>query len=129
MVIINNNSIKYFFAIIAGAILPFAFSPYGFYFLSFISIALLFYLWIKSSAKEAFIIGYLFGLAYFGIGVNWLHISINLFGGVNFIGALFFTYMLVAFIALYPALCGYFAVRFFKTNLLLVLPFLWVLTE
>ena len=125
----NNIYIKILCAIVAGGLLPFAFAPYGFYVLVFISCAILFYLWTICTLRESFLIGYLSGFAFFGIGVNWLHISINLFGGINFIGALFFTYMLVAFLALYPALCGYIAVRFFKNYLLISLPFLWVITE
>lgn len=126
----NKPWIKKLTAIIAGILLSFAFSPFDLYFLSFVSLGLIFYLWsITSSHREAFVLGYLFGFSLFGVGVNWLHISINLFGGVNLIGAFAFTYMLVAFIALYPALCGYLAVRFFNKTLLLSLPALWLLTE
>ena len=117
-------------AIIAGGMLPFAFAPFGFYFLSIISLSILFYLWHKSeSSKETFILGYLFGLAMFGIGVSWLHISINLFGGMNIVGAWFFTFLLIAFISLYPALCGYLSKRFFKHHFFIALPSLWLLTE
>ena len=116
--------------IISGGITPFAFAPYGFYFLPVLTLTILFYCWKKTaSAREALILGYLFGFALFGIGVNWLHISINLFGGVNFIGALFFTYLLVAFISLYPALCGYLLTRFFKAYAFIALAPLWLLTE
>lgn len=130
MTLLSNKVFVYrLCAILAGGILPFAFSPYDIYVLVILSLTVLFFVWTKSSAKESFILGYLFGFALFGIGVNWLHISINLFGGVNFFGALFFTYLLVAYLALYPALCGFLAVRFFGKNLFIVLPILWVVTE
>lgn len=117
-------------AIIAGGLVPFAFAPFNFYFLSIVSLSSLFYLWSKTESKyEAFIIGYLFGFAMFGIGVSWLHISINLFGGMNIIGAFFFTYLLIAFISLYPVLCGYLATRFFKNFIIIAIPPLWLLTE
>jgi apolipoprotein N-acyltransferase len=117
-------------ALVAGGLIPFAFAPFDFYFLSIISLSILFYLWSETeSTRESFILGYLFGFAMFGIGVNWLHISINLFGGVNLIGALFFTYMLVAFISLYPALCGYLSARFFNRFYIIALPALWLFTE
>ncbi len=113
-----------------GALVPFAFAPYDYYFISLISLSILFYFWSNSaSAREAFILGYLFAFAMFGVGVNWLHISINLFGGVNIIGALIFTYIFIAYISLYPALCGYLAVRFFKDSNIIALPALWLLTE
>jgi len=126
----ENIIIRRCCAIIAGGLVPFAFAPFNFYFLSLFSLSSLFYLWFETKSKrETFIIGYLFGFAMFGIGVNWLHISINLFGGMNLIGAFFFTYLLIAFISLYPALCGYIAARFFKDFYIIVIPALWLLTE
>jgi len=117
-------------AIIAGAIVPFAFAPFNFYFLSLISLTALFYLWSETeSNRENFILGYLFGFAMFGVGVSWLHISINLFGGMNIVGAYFFTFLLIAFISLYPALCGYLTNRFFKDFYIIALPALWLITE
>jgi len=117
-------------AIVAGGLVPFAFAPFNFYFLTIISLSTLFYLWSETESKrETFILGYLFGFAMFGIGVNWLHISINLFGGMNIIGAFFFTYLLIAFISLYPALCGYLAIRFFKDFYIIAVPALWLFTE
>ena len=110
--------------------MPFAFSPFGYYFIALISIGSLFYCWLKAdSARESFLLGYLFGFAMFGIGVNWLHISINLFGGVNLFGAFLFTYIFIAYLALYPAVCGYLAVRFFTRFYMITFPALWLLTE
>ena len=126
----GNKLVRRLCAIIAGGIIPFAYAPFGYYFLSFISLSALFFLWSETQSKrETFILGYLFGFAVFGIGVNWLHISINLFGGMNIIGAFFFTYLLIAFISLYPAVCGYLAVRFFKDFYFLAIPSLWLITE
>ena len=126
----NKVYIKRLFAIIAGCLVPFAFSPFGYYFLVIVSLTTLFYLWYKTeSARESFILGYLFAFAMFGIGVNWLHISINLFGGINILGALFFTYLLIAFISLYPAICGYITIRYYQRYFILSLPSLWLITE
>jgi apolipoprotein N-acyltransferase len=117
-------------AILSGALVPFAFAPYNLYILSFISLSILFYIWSKAESKrETFILGYLFGLAMFGIGVNWLHISINLFGGMNIIGAFFFTFIFIAYISFYPAICGYLARRFFNNYFILAVPAFWLLTE
>lgn len=126
----EKKSKQRIFAIVAGGLVPFAFQPIGFYFLGFLSLSCLFYLWYKTdSTKETFLLGYLFGLAMFGIGVSWIRISINLFGGMNIIGAWFFTFLLIAFISLYPALCGYIVKRFFNKSLLLVVPVIWLITE
>jgi apolipoprotein N-acyltransferase len=126
----ENSFIRRCCAIVAGGLVPFAYAPFNFYFLTIISLSTLFYLWSETKSKcEIFILGYLFGFAMFGIGVSWLHISINLFGGMNILGAFFFTYLLVAFISLYPALCGYLAARFFKDFYVIAVPALWLFTE
>ena len=126
----NKLFIKRLLALFSGGLVPFSFSPFDFYFLSFFSLAIIFYLWVKTkTARESFILGYLFGFAMYGIGVNWLHISIDLFGGVSIFFALFFTYILIAFISLYPALVGYIATKYFKSSIFVSLPILWVLSE
>jgi len=122
-----------FVCLISGATLPIAFAPFNFYLVAVVAPAILFFYWLRSKPQSAFLYGYCFGFGLFGIGVNWLHISINLFGGVNLIGALISTYILVAFLALYPALVGYISSKFFSAekniNLLLVMPCLWVISE
>lgn len=69
----------------------------------------------------------------FGAGVNWLHISINLFGGVNLAGALIITFILVAYLSLYPALVAFVYQRLFSNKgvlaFVIVMPTLWMLAE
>ena len=118
----------------AGALTSFAFSPYDVYPLAVLGPAVLLIIWRKAGPGRAFYSGYLFGLGLFGVGVNWIHISINLFGGVNFIGAMALTFLFVAFISLYPALVGYSSRRFFSrcssfNYLVLIAPSVWVLGE
>jgi apolipoprotein N-acyltransferase len=126
----NKKIVKRLSAFIAGGLVPLAYAPYELFFLVVISLSILFYLWsITDSAHESFILGYLFGFSMFGVGVNWLHISINLFGGINIVGALIFTYIFIAYLSLYPALCGYLASRFSKQFYIIVLPALWLITE
>ena len=116
MKIFQKNIIyKIFFVLLSGCLIPFSFSPFNYYFLSIISLSLLFYLWTKSkSPRESFTLGYIFGFSMFGIGVNWLHISINLFGGINIYFAILITYLLIAFLSLYPAICGYISTKYFS---------------
>ena len=118
----------------AGALTSFAFSPYDIYPLAVLGPAALIAIWLKAGPGRAFYSGYLFGLGLFGAGVNWIHISINLFGGVNFIGAMALTLLFVAILALYPALVGYVSRRFFSRcspfiYLALTAPSIWVLGE
>ena len=118
---------------VAGLSLPLAYAPYNIAPIAIISTAVLFYVWYDASPRSAFITGYVFGFCMFGTGVNWLHISINLFGGVNLAGAFVVTYLLVAFLALYPALAGYISRKFSNNNhypcLLVLMPAAWTLAE
>lgn len=116
-----------------GALMPLAYAPFNIFFIAIICPAILLLTWIDSSPRHAFRYGYMFGLGMFGFGVYWLHISINIFGGVNIIGAILITALLVAFLSLYPAMVGYIGRRWFGKNdavfLLIAAPALWVLAE
>ena len=118
---------------LSGALLPLAFSPYHYSVIAILSLAYLFYTVLNSTPRDAGLFGYAFGFGMFGIGVNWLHISINLFGGVNLAGALIITFVLVAFLSLYSALVTYVYQRYFGNKgivpFLIVIPTLWILAE
>ncbi|MDX1519843.1 MAG: apolipoprotein N-acyltransferase, partial [Gammaproteobacteria bacterium] len=127
-------SLKLAISLGAGACAVTGFSPYHFFMVPFISLAVLFYLFITANkASEAFWCGYFFGLGLFGIGVSWLHISINLFGGVNLLAAAAITLLLILFISLYPALAGWLAYRYRNSQtyvvLIIVIPAAWTLME
>lgn len=113
--------------------MPLAFSPYDYPLIAILSLACLFYVVRKNSAIDASLSAYAYGFGMFAIGVNWLHISINLFGGVNLAGAYVITFMLVAFLSLYPALLAYLYQRFFGNKsifvFLIIMPTLWTLSE
>lgn len=131
---VENFPVKHsIISLVAGAAITLAFAPIDYAVIAIISPAVLFYLWYNASPKSALITGYTYGLGMFGTGVNWLHISINLFGGINLAGALFATYTLVAFLALYPAIVGWAGRKYFSQNnlawLLLAIPALWVFAE
>jgi len=129
----NNNISKGLICLLAGATLPLAFAPFGYFIITIICLALLFNCWINDKPLIAFRNGYLFGLGLFGTGVSWLRISINLFGGVNLFGSIVITFILVAFLALFPAITAYLGRRFFseaeKLFLFVAIPALWVCSE
>ncbi len=121
-------------ALTAGAALPLAFAPYNLWFIAIISMVLILGLWINTAPRSAFISGYLFGVGMFATGTGWLHISINLFGGVSLVGAILLTLIFILFIALFPACAGYLAGRLYRHSspvfsLLLLLPAIWTLVE
>jgi apolipoprotein N-acyltransferase len=117
---------------IAGALLPLAFAPWDLYPIAVFSVAVLFYVWHKSSPIQAFLFGLVFGIGYFGCGISWIHVSIHEHGAAPLPLAWFLTSLFVVYLSLFIALQGYLVTRFFKPStvkLLLVFPASWVLTE
>ncbi len=120
-------------ALAAGAALPLAFAPFGLFPLAYIAPAMLFLLWREGLAARAAWRGFLFGIGLFGIGVSWVYVSLHDFGHMPAPLAALATLLLVAGLALYPALLGFVQARWLDrqrpTHALLVLPALWVLFE
>ncbi len=127
---------SYILALIAGMSLSFAFAPYDVYYLAYLSPALLFYLWQSQTPKQAFMTGWLFGSGLLIIGIFWLHHSLKQFGGINESLAIILTIGFAMAMALYPALCGWVAQKYFANpsqtlalRLLMIYPSLWTLFE
>ena len=116
----------------AGALMPLAFAPLGYYLLAFPLLALALWLWLRLP-QRAFFRGWLFGLGQFGIGVHWIYFSLHDFGGAAPPFAVFSTLALVAYLALYPGLCAWLVaklgVRAPTITALGLFPALWTLSE
>lgn len=117
----------------AGAVLPFAFAPLGWFALAVLAPAALFALWLKATPARAAWRGFLFGLGMFGLGVSWVYRSMHDYGNMPASLAALATALFVAGLALFPALLGYLQARFFDRarlrHAVVVLPALWVLFE
>jgi len=120
-------------ALLAGAAMPLAFAPYGWSLVAVLSLAILFRCWLDVRPGRAFWRGWLFGLGMFGYGIAWVQISVHQFGLPVLAFSVSVTALLVMFMALYPALVGYAAQRWFwinsRASLLVVMPALWALGE
>ncbi len=122
-------------ALLAGALMTVAFAPLGWWLFAFFCMAMLIYLWLDATPREAAMTGYAFGLGFFGLGVSWIYNSIHEFGQAPAVLAGALTLLFVATVALFPALAGYLQAPRKRWNarltprLLLVLPAIWVLTE
>ena len=123
-------------AFILGAVSVLAFSPFDFYWLAYISIALLFWLWLDSTPKRAAWSGWFFGLGLLGIGTFWLHVSIDKFGGVPLLLAMLLAVIFAMCMSLFYALVGWLSLRFSSYvkaaklhKLLVIFPAIWVLGE
>lgn len=121
------------FALLAGAVLPLAFAPFGFYPLAILAPAILLWTWLSATPRQAFWRGFLFGLGFFGVGASWVFVSIHQFGDTNIFLAGIITGLFVSILALFPAVNGYVITRFFRENtvskLCLAFPSTWVLLE
>ncbi len=120
-------------AVLAGVFLTLACAPFEVFPLALISAAILLFLWLDVSPQTAFRRGFFYGLGLFGSGIYWVFISIHTYAELPALAAGFFTILLIAFLALYPAAQGYLLNRYFpKTNstkILCAFPALWVLFE
>ena len=90
---------KYLFPFLLGAFSVFAFAPYNFYPLIFISIIGLLY--ITNKKESANIKSFLFGSGFFIIGIYWIYICLQQFGGMPPLLALISTLALCLFLALF----------------------------
>ena len=69
-------------ALIAGSVMPLAFAPFGYFPIAILGPAVLLYLWMREDSSPA-LLGFLFGLGMFGVGVSWVFISIHEFGSTS----------------------------------------------
>jgi apolipoprotein N-acyltransferase len=122
-------------ALLAGLLLPFAFSPFGYYPIALVSLTLLFISWQHVDATTAAIRGFLFGLGLFGVGVSWVYVAIHVFGQASLFLAGALTALFVAFLALYTAGLGWLVKRmtqkvtFTGADYVLLLPVAWLAFE
>lgn len=125
--------IKFLVAFSAGAVTVFAFAPFDFYYLAVLGPTILLWLLLDSDPSMAFRLGWSFGLGLLGVGVFWLHISIDQFGGVGPLLAIIVTLGFISFVALYYGFMGWLGRRISGTAAwsvqLPIYVLLWVLLE
>lgn len=117
----------------AGILNTFAFAPYDWHALPLLTMTLLAWsLRQCQTARQAAWFAYCYGLGWFGLGISWVHVSIATFGGMPLIASLSIMALLVAYLALFPALAAYLAVRLAKgqpSYLPLLLAICWTFAE
>lgn len=124
-------------ALIAGAINVFSFAPFGWWWLQFLTLALLFRLTLQApSARQALLTGWAFGSGWLVCCIYWLYISMHDYGGMPAPMAAFAVVLLAVALGIFIGLaCGFaawFRRRFSAHDtilLLLVLPAAWTFAE
>lgn len=91
--------------LLAGLANTLAFAPYHWHALPLLTLTVLaLALRHSQSKKQAFWFGWCYGVGWFGLGISWVHVSIATFGGMPLIASLAIMALLVAYLALFPAL-------------------------
>ena len=120
-------------AIAAGAWLPGAFAPVGWWPVAMLSPLALFLFWRGASPGRAAWLGFLYGFAAFLAGTWWTFVSVHEFGRAPAVLAGFLTVALAALMAAYYALLGWSAARWLPAGgvmrWLVGLPAAWGLLE
>ena len=113
---------KFLLAIMAGCLFALAYFQLCPTFFSVIlpilASSLLLFSWSKSTAKQAFFTGWLFGAIFFGLGISWVYVSIHEFGNIPIFEASGITLLFAIFLGLFPALQGYFLNKIFSPFLM-----------
>lgn len=123
-----NQPRPYIFAFILGALAVLGFAPFFLFPLPVIALVGLIFFWLNAdSAKQAFKLGFAFGLGLYIVGIYWIYISLHDFGGMPWWFAGFSTFCLCAFMALFVALVGWLS-KWFGLPLISI-PVLWGLSD
>lgn len=129
----SHAAVKWVATAAGGSVLPLAFAPWSWWWLPPLSLAVLFHYAWHASPGRAFLLGYLFGIGLFGVGVSWVHVSMTRYGG----GAPLVSYVatggLIALLAAFPA-AAMLAARLISqkadaVTLWFAMPAAWVILE
>jgi len=115
-----------------GALTPLGFAPHGWYALPAVTLAGLLLLVDGQRAPRAFLLGWVFGLAQFGVGVHWLYIALHTFGEAPIWLGILLTGAMCCTLALYPAAVVALAVRhgWLRAHIgWVAVPALWLFAE
>lgn len=108
--LVSSSRVNYFtygWLFLAGLIGPLGFAPFHLPGCTILSLSFLFFALLNCTIKESYIIGFIFGMAYFGLGVSWVIISIHDYGELNYLLSGLITLAFIMYLSLYPALVCY----------------------
>lgn len=127
------NFLKYGWVLLAGLATPLGFAPFHLPGLAILGLSFLFFFLQNASQKESAMLGFTFGMGYFGLGVSWVIISIHDYGEMNYFFSGLITLSFIMYLSLYPALVSYCFKRYDieRNQLLSILLFssLWSISE
>ena len=124
---------KYILALFCGLLFPLGFAPFDFWPLTILSLSIILYLINKVEVNKIFLIGILYGIGMWGLGISWVYVSIHYHGNQGIISSIIITSAFILFLSLYIGL-AFLLFKKLKTNntyidYLLVFPVIWVSVE
>ncbi|NBI42293.1 apolipoprotein N-acyltransferase [[Haemophilus] felis] len=124
----QNPWFVYLLALLTGAVGVLSFSPFDYWIAAYFSVAGLLFLTQLSQRRIALRATFLWGMAFFTFGVNWLHVSIHQFGGTPLWLSYVMVLLLAAYLSLYPLLFAYLVQRF-QVKSAVIFAVIWTATE
>ncbi|HAK50528.1 MAG TPA: apolipoprotein N-acyltransferase [Gammaproteobacteria bacterium] len=114
-------------ALLSGALFPLAFSPFDIWWMGIASLVIFLFSLDVDSKRAVAIRYYLFSVGMYGIGVSWIFVSINVYGGASY----FLAGILITFFVLSYSLTSLVAVAMHinVSNWLIAFPAIWVMLE
>ena len=88
--------VKCLFAVISGSLFALGFAPFSLWPLSLFSVFVLIHLMEGMGKKESFIIGFLYGVGYWLIGISWVYVSIHYHGNINELSSSLITLLFIS---------------------------------
>jgi len=99
--------LRHIVLVLLGTSLTFAYSPYTLTYLPLLVLPCVVLLIKPLKPKQAFRAGFFFGLGWLGAGLSWILVSIDTYGGMPLIADIAVLGLLIAYLALFPALAFY----------------------
>ncbi|MGS0696706.1 apolipoprotein N-acyltransferase [Shewanella sp. 0m-4] len=129
----HHSRSKMVLAYAAGATTALSFAPYSIWPIYLVAMAYIVHQSADLTPKQAFRYWLSFGFGCFSVGISWVHVSMDIYGGMPLIASIALMALLALYLALYPALAGCLLQKLTpNTSLLrnlLVFPALWTITE
>ncbi len=128
----RTKLLRLFASLVAGCFVPLSFAPFDFWFVGILSIVIFLYCIDGMETRQIALSFYFYYVGMFAVGVSWIYVSINIYGGAEPLLAGFLIIFFVMAWSLTGLLHGYFYGRFvsgLSFGILLGFPSLWVLSE
>ncbi|WP_439241363.1 apolipoprotein N-acyltransferase [Lonepinella sp. BR2474] len=122
------RGLPYLIALISGGVGVFAFSPFDYWGIAYLSLFGLLYVAKIPQKSTALRASFLWGVSFFSIGTSWLHVSIHQFGGSPLWLSYGLVLLLACYLALFPLFFSYLVQRF-KVSSPVIFGAIWTLTE